>query len=154
MANHFTEEALALLKDLEGFKAEPYLCSGNVLTIGYGHTSKAGLPFVVEGMRLTEPEAEGILLRDLLTFEDAVRRLVRARLTDTEFSACVILCFNIGEGNFGSSTMLRRLNAGDREGALEAWGWWTYADGEHVPGLATRRAREIALFRGRADPGS
>lgn len=112
------------------------------LTIGVGHTG----PDVHIGQTITEAEAMALLRADLGTAEAAVNRLVTVPLTQNQFDALVSLVFNIGEGNFSKSTLLRRLNAGEREAAAGQFGRWNKSKGVELAGLTKRRAAERELF--------
>jgi lysozyme len=89
------------------------------------------------------------LRNDLRRFEHCVESSVHTRLTQNEFDALVSLAFNIGEGAFASSTVVRRLNNGDRLGAADAIMMWSNSAGRPI--LRPRRERERALFL-KADP--
>lgn len=115
-------------------------------TIGVGHTSRAGPPKVVKGMRITAAEADAILSRDLATFEKAVNAAVKVPLNQNEFDALVSLAFNIGSGALKRSSVIKRLNAGDRDGAADAFLMWNKAGGQVLKGLANRREDERKLF--------
>lgn len=135
-----------LIKRYEGLELEAYLCPANVLTIGYGHTGRD----VEAGMTINEAQAEDLLRKDLVRFERAVERLVMVPINDNELSALVSLTYNIGEGNFSSSSCLRFLNQGDRQEAANRIELWNKArvGGELtvLEGLVRRRASEKALF--------
>lgn len=126
----------------EGCKLKAYLCPANVWTIGYGHTGSD----VKEGMVITQAEAERLLLKDLDRFCAAVERLVTVPLNDNQFAALVSLCFNIGEGAFAKSTLLRKLNAKDIIGATQEFPKWNKGGGKVLPGLVKRREDEQRLF--------
>jgi lysozyme len=130
----------------EGNKLVAYRDSVNVLTIGIGHTSAAGPPKVTAGMKITAAESDEILSRDLAKFEAAVNKAVKIDLSQNEFDALVSLAFNIGGGAFAKSTLVRKLNAGDRAGAAAAFLSWNKAGGKTLPGLTTRRKAEWAQF--------
>ncbi len=115
-------------------------------TIGYGHTAAAGPPVPAAGMTITAGEADAILARDLSRFEAAVARLVTVPLSQGEFDALVSFAFNVGEGALGRSTLLKKLNAGDRAGAAAEFGRWNKAGGRVLAGLTRRRAEERAMF--------
>lgn len=119
---------------------------GEPWTIGVGHTSAAGAPKVVRGMKITKDEADAILSRDLLTFESAVSSAVKVPLSQNEFDALVSLAFNIGAGAFKKSTLVRKLNAGDRAGAADQFLVWNKANGKTMKGLVNRRKAERAQF--------
>ena len=119
---------------------------GEPFTIGVGHTSAAGPPKVTKGMKITAAESDAILTRDLATFEAAVERAVKVPVNQNEFDALVSLAFNIGAGAFAKSTLVKKLNAGDRAGAANAFLSWNRAAGKVMPGLTTRRKAERAQF--------
>lgn len=137
----------------EGLRLSAYRDAAGVWTIGYGHTAAAGPPAPVSGMTITAPEADAILGRDLARFEAAVSRLVTVALAQGEFDALVSFTFNVGEGALARSTLLRKLNAGDRAGAAAEFGRWNKAGGRVLAGLTRRRAEERAMFAGAGRPG-
>ncbi|MTH76301.1 glycoside hydrolase family protein [Paracoccus aestuariivivens] len=145
--------AFALIREFEGLRTTAYYDTGNVLTIGYGHTSAAGAPRVMAGMKITAAEAAEILTRDVVGAESDVAEMVKVPLTENQFGALVSFVFNLGRGQVASSTLLRKLNAGDYAGAAEQFGRWIYDDGVKLDGLIRRRAAERALFEaGAATP--
>jgi lysozyme len=75
-----------------------------------------------------------------------VSAAVTVPLNDNEFGALTSFTFNLGIGNLKSSTLLKKLNAGDRAGAADEFGKWVNAGGKPLPGLVKRRAAERALF--------
>lgn len=136
---------LQIIKESEGLALKAYLCPANVLTIGYGHTGSDVKP----GMVITEAQAEELLRKDLHRFEDAVAAAVPIA-TDNQFSAMVSLAFNIGEGAFAGSTLLKKHRAGDYAGAASEFGRWNRGGGRELPGLTKRRAKEAQLYRSAA----
>ncbi len=136
-----------LIAEFEGCNLTAYKCPAGIWTIGIGHTSAAGAPAVKSGMRITQTEADDILARDLVRFEDAVSRLVRVPINQNQFDALVSFAFNLGEGALASSTLLKKLNAGDYEGAADQFARWNKAGGKVLAGLTRRRAAEADLFR-------
>ena len=140
----YSSAGLALTRSFEGLRLAAYQDSAGVWTIGYGHTG----PELHPGQRITEPEAEALLRKDMAAAVDCVRRAVRTKLTQGQFDALVDLCFNVGRGNFLGSTLLRSVNRGEFAAAAEQFGLWVHAGGSVVPGLVRRRAAEAALFSG------
>jgi lysozyme len=134
----------------EGAKLTAYRDSAGVLTIGVGHTSAAGAPTVTAGMRITAAEADKVLSRDLAAVEVDLNRMATVPLNQNEFDALVSLVFNIGATAFRKSTLLRRLNAGDRRGAADQFLAWNKItrNGRKVElrGLTTRRQAERGQF--------
>jgi lysozyme len=137
---------LELIKKFEGLRLEAYLCPAKKWTIGYGHTSAAGEPNVVQGLKITEEEAEEILQRDLKQYEDAVKRLVKVDLNENQFSALVSFTYNLGAQNLAESTLLKLLNSGDYLGAAKQFPRWVKAGSQTLEGLVKRREAEQKLF--------
>lgn len=136
-------KGLRLIKAFEGLRLTAYRDPVGIWTIGYGTTRG-----VYPGMQITEAQAEQLLRNDVQRFEAAVRQLVTVPLDTDEFSALVSFTYNVGEGAFANSTLLRKLNQGDREGASNEFLRWVNAGGRVLPGLERRRKAERALFRG------
>jgi lysozyme len=116
----------ALLTRREGFKTRAYRDSVGVWTIGVGHTAAAGAPIPRAGMTISKAQVDEILSRDLVDYETIVRSAVKVPLTQGQFDALVSFCFNIGNKNhkFERSTVVKRLNDGDYEGAAAALMMW------------------------------
>jgi lysozyme len=146
-----SDKGVALIKAHEGKRLSSYRCPGGVWTVGYGHTTAAGHPTVVPGMRITEREAEEILRRDLSRFEDRVNKLVKVPLTQGQFDALVSFDFNTGA--LHSSSLLKKLNAGNHAAVPAQFMRWTKGGGRELPGLVRRRRDEAELWRS-LDPGA
>ena len=114
-------------------------------TVGYGHTSTAR-----HGMSVTESEAERLLREDVTPIEALIADTVRAPLNQNEHDALASLIYNIGEDNWRRSSVLRKLNEGDKLSAAQGFEMWTKArvNGElaTLDGLVRRRAAEKSLF--------
>lgn len=132
-----------IVKEFEGLRLEAYKCPADVWTIGYGHTRG-----VIPGDVITEKEAEIFLAEDLEDAESAVNEYVEVKLNQNQFDALVSFVYNLGAGNFKSSTLLRKLNAGDYLGAANEFKRWNKAGGKVLNGLVRRRAAECNLFIG------
>lgn len=137
----------AFLTLKEGKRLAAYQDSVGVWTIGVGHTAAAGSPAPARGMTITDAECDAILSRDLAAFEAGVDAAVAVPLAQHEFDALASFAFNVGLGALRGSTLLRKLNGGDREGAAAQFGAWVKAGGKTLAGLVSRRADEAALFR-------
>lgn len=131
---------------------DPGSPTGEPWTIGWGHTG----PEVYKGLVWTQEKADAVFLDDLLKTERGVSSLVKVPINQGQFDALVCLAYNIGldidadtkaEG-LGDSTLLRKLNAGDFEGAIEEWYKWRTNEGKVMLGLVRRRASEVWLFKG------
>jgi lysozyme len=135
-------EGIALIKQFEGCELTAYKDPVGILTIGYGSTG----PHVKPGMTITEAEAEALLRKDLSRFEAAVEKLA-GTASQGQFDAMVSLAFNIGEGAFGKSTLLKLHKTGNYPGAASEFGKWVRAGGKVLKGLVRRRAAEAELYR-------
>ncbi|WP_455479239.1 lysozyme [Bartonella sp. B23] len=141
-----SKEGLAMIKQWEGLRLHAYQDATGVWTIGYGHTSAAGKPFVHKGTTVTEEQAENILCQDLKQFENAVEQAVQVSLTDKQFAALVSFCYNVGITAFCNSTLLKKLNKGEYESVPAELQKWNKAGGKRLQGLVHRRAAEAGLW--------
>lgn len=133
---------LALIKQFEGCRLTAYQDQRGIWTIGYGHTG----PEVVEGLTWTRGQADAALLSNTHTASNALLRLVDIAMTQNQFDALTSLVFNIGVGNFGSSTLLKLLNQNHVPQAADQFLVWDHVNGVPDPGLLRRRQAEQALF--------
>lgn len=139
-----SDTGIDLIKQFEGCELEAYpdpATGGDPWTIGYGHTG----PDVQPGLVISEDEADALLRKDLAKFERVVSLAVNG-VTQNQFDALVSLVFNIGQGNFRSSTLLRKLSEGDDAGAADQFLRWNRAAGKIMKGLTRRREAERELF--------
>ena len=143
------DAALDLICDFEGWVPRWYRDPVGIWTCCYGHTDAAGEPKFAATSHKTFTKAEGrlILERDLATVAAKVHATVKVDLNPNQFGALVSLCYNIGNGAFGRSTLVKKLNKGDYDGAANEFERWVYAKGKKLPGLVRRRAAEATLFR-------
>lgn len=137
-----------LLRELEGFRGELYADQAGKATIGYGHLIQEGEQFPE---KISQKEAEDLLLRDVARFEQAVSGEVQGLgLRQSQYDALVIFAFNVGVANFRSSTLLRRVKARKFFGAADEFPRWNKirVNGRLVEskGLSNRRKRERDLW--------
>lgn len=137
-----SEKCAALVREFEGCRLTPYQDVVGVLTVGYGHV----VPPEMQDTTITQPWANELLLADLAKSAAAVNRLVKVPVTQNEFDALVSFTFNLGEGHLAGSTLLKLLNAGDKDGAADEFVKWSKAGGKTVAGLLRRRSAERQLF--------
>ena len=143
--NRFTVGALTLsatglvaLTQYEGFRSEAYIpVEGDVPTIGFGTTDGVQM-----GDTISVPEALNRLQSDVRKAEDSVKSCVTVPLTQNQFDAFTSLSYNIGGSAFCNSTLVRKLNSGDYQGACAELKRWIYVDGRVVQGLVNRREAE------------
>ena len=147
-----SDDGIELIKRFEGLhKVQPdglissYRCAAGVWTIGWGSTKG-----IRSGMKITVEEAEEKLRDDLKTAESAVKQHVSVPLSQGQYDALVSFIFNLGAGNFRSSSLLKRLNRGLYDDVPEQLLRWNKArvGGKLtvLRGLTRRRAAEAAIF--------
>ena len=138
---------IALIKNFEGCKLKAYPDSAGVWTIGWGTTGRAGLGIEpVEGMTITQEEADYWLEKGVNKFAAEIAPLITAPINANEMAAFTSLAYNIGTANFSKSSALRHFNAGNKMAAAEAIQLWNKAGGKVLNGLVRRRSAEMALF--------
>ena len=149
----FSQEGLDILRTFEGFRPDAYYDLDNKkkkgkLTVGYGFTDN-DIPDLRPGYTIDKARAEQ-MLPDLINrkYGPSVLGSVKVPLNDQQYSALTSLVYNIGPTNFGKSTLLKKLNSGDFEGAAEQFKVWNKAGGKTLEGLVKRRGAEEALFKG------
>ena len=133
--------AIPFIKSWEGCRLEAYRCTSGVATIGWGHTKGVSM-----GDRITIEEAEKYLNDDLIGFQQELTPLISVMLTEGQFQAIMSFVFNVGVQAFKDSTLRKKLNAGDFEGAQAQFGRWVYDNGKILKGLEDRRKAEAELF--------
>ena len=136
--------ALGLIKKFEGCKLRAYKCPAGIWTIGWGATG----PGIREGVVWTQAQADERLAQDVEKFLSGVRAAVKVKASDNEIGALTSFAYNVGLEAFRNSTLLRMLNAGDRQGAADQFLRWNKAGGKVLPGLVRRREAERAAFLG------
>ena len=146
-----SKQGLDLIKKFEGFRAKPYLCSADRPTIGYGNTFYLDKkPVTLKDPPITEETATQLLELVADSFVQKILKLVSVQLTQNELDALTSFTYNLGEGALGKSTLLKKLNAGDKVGAAQEFLKWTKAAGKELPGLVKRRKEEMELFASKA----
>ena len=137
-----SQAGINLIKKYEGFRADSYKCPAGKDTIGYGHLIRDGENYT----KITEQEGEELLRTDVDFAEKAVKRYVKVNLNQNQYDALVNFVYNLGEGNFSRSTLLKKLNASDYDGAGDEILRWNKANGKVLNGLVKRRTEERELF--------
>ncbi|CAH3750667.1 Lysozyme RrrD [Enterobacter cloacae] len=141
-----SEKGIALIKQFEGCKLTAYQDSVGVWTIGYGWTQPVEGKPIRAGMTIKQETAERLLKTGLVSYESDVSRLVKVGLNQGQFDALVSFTYNLGARSLSTSTLLRKLNAGDYAGAADEFLRWNKAGGKVLNGLTRRREAERALF--------
>lgn len=139
-----------LIKQFEGLRTTAYVDPVGILTIGYGTTSAAGVGTITKGMTITAERAEEMLVDSLPKYEAGVMRALKRSPNENQFSAMVSFAYNVGEGAFAGSSVCKMFNAGNLQGAADAFRLWKYGtvNGKKIvlDGLVKRREAERQLF--------
>ncbi len=151
MSMHISPEGISLLKGCESYRSHPYLDGPGNPTVGYGSRHLLdGSAVTMQTPPITEEMACQLLAHSLAGIEAHISSKVTVPLNQNQFDALVILAYNIGEGNFDTSTLLRKINAGDYRGAADQFLAWDkdHENGVLVvsDGLLNRRKAERVLF--------
>lgn len=139
-----SQRGIDLIKQFEGYSSKAYpdpATGGAPWTIGYG-TTKGVKP----GMVITAEQAEKMLRDDVAKFESGVSALLKVPTTQGQFDAMVSLAYNIGLGNFGKSTLLRKHNEKCYTCAAGQFPAWNRAAGKVMNGLTRRRNAERDVY--------
>lgn len=136
--------AMALLggtNGLEGRRYIPYEDVTGVLTVCDGHTGTD----IVKGRKYSDSECDHLLAQDVRRVRKSVDQLVQVPLNDYQKAALYSFVFNTGTQAFSKSTLLKKLNAGDVNGACDEMRRWVFAGGRRWQGLKSRREMERLL---------
>ena len=139
-----SQKGIDLIKKFEGCKLYAYRDSVGVATIGYGHTKGVKM-----GMGITQQQAETFLKEDIVPIERILNGMGK-NYTQNQFDALVSWIFNLGQGNFKSSTMYKYIVAKRSDIEItDQMVKWHNAGGKPLLGLKKRRAEEANMFLGR-----
>lgn len=146
-----SDEGLRFIQRWEGCRLDAYQCSAGVWTVGYGHTKD-----VTEGMRISRPMADAMLLADVHQVERVLGPFVRVPLQPNQWDALVSLAFNVGAPRIAKSMLLRLVNVQDFArwnekgevvgGAARHFLDWRNVQGKPDAGVLRRRQAEMELF--------
>jgi lysozyme len=147
MAEELTinEAGKDIIKFYESLRLKTYLDTGKVPTIGWGHCG----PEVKMGMVISKEKAIEIFDKDISKFQEGVKKLIKSKATTTQnqFSAMVSLAFNIGLGQFSTSSVLRFHNQGQYDKAANSFVLFIKDNGKVLNGLVKRRKSESLLYK-------
>jgi lysozyme len=137
-----SQNCIAITKQFEGCKFTAYKCPAEKWTVGYGHTG----PDVYEGLTIDQVRADQILMIDMIGAQNTVNNFLKVQVNQNQFDALCDFVFNVGAGNFKSSTLLKLVNEKKFDEAAKEFANWTKGGGKVLPGLVKRRAAEAELF--------
>lgn len=145
---YITKEGLDLIKQFESFKGEAYLDPVGIPTIGWGTTKIYGRP-VKLGMKVNELVGEALLIGDCKEALNTIERYVKITLKQNQIDALCSFVYNVGSGNFYSSSLLATINR-KLEMTEDLWTRWNkrIIAGKKVVlnGLTKRRLKEYELY--------
>jgi lysozyme len=140
-------KGIPIIRKFEGLKLKAYLCPAGVWTIGYGNTFYENGSKVQEGEKITLDRADKLLFFVVTKFEAEVKKLVKSSINDNQLGALTSFAFNVGAGNLGKSTLLKKVNANPNDVTIrDEFMRWTKAGGKVLNGLVTRRKAEADLY--------
>jgi lysozyme len=138
-----SNSGLSLIKRYEGCKLAAYKDSVGVWTIGWGNTSHAKA-----GMTITQQQAETFLKNDIKPIETLLNGM-GVTLKQNQFDALCSFIFNLGVGNFNSSTMKKYIVAKCSDiDVTDQMVKWCNAGGRPLLGLRKRRVSEANMYLG------
>lgn len=139
------EKAVNLIKEFEGFRENAYKCPAGVWTIGYGWTHG-----VKEGDTITESEASELVQKEVDKIAEQIQSVlgneVFEKLTENQVCALIDFVYNLGIGNFETSTLYKMIKAGEIQEAGAQFLRWNKAGGKVLEGLTRRRESELELW--------
>lgn len=142
-------KAAELCRHFEGFSSKPYLCPAGHWTIGYGTVFKPDSTKVtMDDTPISKEIAEAWLIYELET--NYMRGVLRASpklvTNPGALAAMTDFAYNLGVGRYRASTLRRKVDEQDWDGAKTELAKWTRGGGKVLPGLIKRRAAESRLF--------
>ncbi len=142
------KKGLDLIKEFEGLKLKPYLCSAKVPTIGYGNTFyENNVKVKMSDAPITKQRAEDLLKINADRFASKVVNLIKKPVTQNQFNALVSFAYNVGSGALASSTLLKKVNVNPNDTTIaNEFMRWNKAGGVPVQGLTNRRKKEAELY--------
>jgi lysozyme len=137
-----------LITKFEGLKLKPYLCSAKIPTIGYGNTYYPdGKRVTLLDKDITKQQAFDMFKEVANRFAKRVDTLVTSNLNQNQFNALVSFAYNVGTGNFSSSTLLKKVNRNPNDLTIkDEFLRWNKAGGKVLNGLTNRRNEEAILY--------
>ncbi|EOW9290890.1 MAG: lysozyme [Vibrio sp.] len=142
-----SENGLRHIANEEGCRLKAYQCSADRWTAGMGHTGG-----ITASTLLTEQQVAEYFVKDVASAETFVKKHIKRKPSQAEYDMMVSFVFNLGAGNFQTSTLLRKFNQGDNQGACQQYPRWVYVNGKDCrieesdcPGIPKRRDKEMNI---------
>lgn len=142
------EIAAALARRFEGCYLSPYLCPAGVATIGFGATFYPdGRAVTLKDMPITRAYADYMLIWMIKNiYMPAVIKLCPRIGTPKRAAALIDFAFNLGTGRLRSSTLRKRVNAGEWDLVPTELRKWNKGGGRVLRGLVLRCEARVKLI--------
>lgn len=139
-----SQNGIELIKLFEGCKLKSYKCPAGIWTIGWGNCSYLDGSKVLMGQKISQIEADMLLLKLLPKYEATVDRNIKVSLTQNQYDALVSFCWNCGS----SESLFRLVNQKATDEVVHKWlcGHYIMGGGKVLSGLVRRRKAEADLF--------
>lgn len=137
-----------LITKHEGLKLKPYLCPAKIPTIGYGNTYYPdGKRVTLLDKDITKQQAFDMFKEIANRFAKRVDALVTSNINQNQFNSLVSFAYNVGTGNFSTSTLLKKVNKNPNDLTIkDEFLRWNKAGGKVLNGLTNRRNEEADLY--------
>ena len=139
-----SQNGIELIKAFEGCKLKSYKCPAGVWTIGFGNTFYLDGSKILMGQKISQSEADMLLLKLLPKYEATVDRNIKVTVTQNQYDALVSFCWNCGS----SQALFRLVNQKATDEVI--YDWWinhyVTGGGKLLQGLINRRRKEADLF--------
>jgi len=148
-----TPDGFLLIAEFEGLSLVPYYATAEekqkgITTIGYGNTFYPnGTKVKITDAPITKTKAMEYLQFVADKFAVKVDSLVTSNINQNQFNALVSFAYNVGLGNFGASTLLKKVNANPNDPTIKnEFAKWNKQAGKILNGLTKRRLKEATLY--------
>lgn len=141
-----SDNGINFIAGWEGVEYKAYKDAVGLWTVAIGHLIKLPEEKFLLNKTLTREEVYDIFREDIKRFENNLNKVIKVPINQNQFDALISLAFNIGNGAFNNSTLLRVLNQGNYEEVPNQILRWDKAGGKTLLGLTRRRKAEVELF--------
>jgi len=143
------ELAASICRPFEGLRLKPYICPAGYATIGYGTVWRPdGIQVTMDHPPITRETAEAWLLSELRSnyLPGVLKASPGLLMRPGALGAMAVFAYNLGVGRYRASTLRKRIDSQDWDGAKTELAKWVRGGGKVLPGLVRRRAAEAALL--------
>jgi len=147
-----SSDIIFFIKQQEQLRLNAYPDGDGKFSIGYGVQTYEDGRAVKQGDTITAARAEQLINFHVVKAAAVVNRYITTKLLQGQFDALVSFVYNVGEGNFSGSTLLKVINQNplnlvEIEVQFKRWIYST-VNGKKVVinGLVKRRQEEAYLY--------